>query len=385
MTLDSKWFYGVLLLCLVCGVQHVAYGKKKTAKQAQMYLFPSLCSLQKCLIKGWIVRRSRWLSFSKKSSSFRSMMRGIRRFTRKGLAGARIELRFAGQIQQVVADKYGFFQATFVAPKQADSDQARVVASSWKFKKRAASTTRPSTQPSSQAANTSFSGVHVVQARLIRALGRWPFRRPYAAPPVQGWAVRPLHSKGLSVISDIDDTLIASHVKKKLKLVKTFLFRRFDQIRVFPKSLFLVKQLLRGPQGRGGGTVHYVTGSPAVIYDRLFRLFRLRSFPIGSMHMKRLRGKKAHGALKHLQYKINHIRSILAMYPKRRFILIGDSGEKDPEVYAAIRKAYPQQIAGIFIHSVGLEWPKSPRFKGMFVFKKYAEAVRHARTMRWIR
>jgi phosphatidate phosphatase APP1 len=40
------------------------------------------------------------------------------------------------------------------------------------------------------------------------------------------------------------------------------------------------------------------------------------------------------------------------MFPKRRFILVGDSGEKDPEIYGALARSQPGRIVGIFIRDV---------------------------------
>ena len=46
------------------------------------------------------------------------------------------------------------------------------------------------------------------------------------------------------------------------------------------------------------------------------------------------------------------ITTSLETYPKRRFILVGDSGEKDAEIYASIARKYPNRINKIYIHNV---------------------------------
>jgi phosphatidate phosphatase APP1 len=57
-----------------------------------------------------------------------------------------------------------------------------------------------------------------------------------------------------------------------------------------------------------------------------------------------------------LRMKKNHkheaIEAILDTYPALRFILIGDSGEEDPEIYAAIVRRHPRRIRAIYIRSV---------------------------------
>ena len=64
--------------------------------------------------------------------------------------------------------------------------------------------------------------------------------------------------------------------------------------------------------------------------------------------------------------KISQLTSIVEHFPGRRFILIGDSVEKDPEVFAQIRDAFPTQIAEIFIRRVTDEDENDPgRLSGM--------------------
>ena len=50
-------------------------------------------------------------------------------------------------------------------------------------------------------------------------------------------------------------------------------------------------------------------------------------------------------------------------FPKRRFILIGDSGEHDPEIYAQVAREYSAQVVAIFIRNVTGERIDSARFQ----------------------
>ena len=60
------------------------------------------------------------------------------------------------------------------------------------------------------------------------------------------------------------------------------------------------------------------------------------------------------------------IEPILRAYPKRKFILVGDSGEKDPEVYGAIAVKFPEQVTRIFIRDVTGESEDSNRYRRAF-------------------
>lgn len=43
---------------------------------------------------------------------------------------------------------------------------------------------------------------------------------------------------------------------------------------------------------------------------------------------------------------------LMETFPGRKFILIGDSGEKDPEIYCAIYEKFPEQVQQILIRNV---------------------------------
>jgi phosphatidate phosphatase APP1 len=47
-----------------------------------------------------------------------------------------------------------------------------------------------------------------------------------------------------------------------------------------------------------------------------------------------------------------NIRRLLQTFPHLPFVLIGDSGEQDPEIYRAVVKEYPKRIRVIYVRSV---------------------------------
>jgi phosphatidate phosphatase APP1 len=67
-----------------------------------------------------------------------------------------------------------------------------------------------------------------------------------------------------------------------------------------------------------------------------------------------------------LETKPPQIIAIIKRYPERKFILVGDSGEKDPEVYAQIQQMFPQQIKKILIRNVTAESADNDRFQSLF-------------------
>jgi len=52
------------------------------------------------------------------------------------------------------------------------------------------------------------------------------------------------------------------------------------------------------------------------------------------------------------QHKLPLIESLFVAAPQRHFILIGDSGERDPEIYAKLARRFPDQVLGFFIRDL---------------------------------
>jgi phosphatidate phosphatase APP1 len=52
------------------------------------------------------------------------------------------------------------------------------------------------------------------------------------------------------------------------------------------------------------------------------------------------------------KYKVSTITNIISNFPSRKFILVGDSSEKDPEIYGIITRMHPEKILCAIIRNV---------------------------------
>ena len=67
---------------------------------------------------------------------------------------------------------------------------------------------------------------------------------------------------------------------------------------------------------------------------------------------------------------MSQISEIIQRFPERKFILVGDSGEKDPEVYREIKKKFPNQVQEIKIRDVVNDREKNKsRLEGMTIIE----------------
>jgi len=166
---------------------------------------------------------------------------------------------------------------------------------------------------------------------------------------------------GLSVISDVDDTIKITEVRDRSAMLANTFVRPFRPV---PGMAELYRRL-----AAANATFHYVTGSPWQLYEPLLDFCRSEGFPRGTFHMKyfRLTDSSVLNLFGSQQeYKTRAIEEILAALPGRRFVLVGDSGEQDPEVYGGIARSHPKQVAAIFIRNVTGQSPKSDRFAKAF-------------------
>jgi len=185
-------------------------------------------------------------------------------------------------------------------------------------------------------------------------LGKDPLRQ------VAG-SVQLIGPEGISVISDIDDTIKISEVRNRPVLMANTFLRPYRPVPGMPEAFTAWK--------KHGLVFHYVSAGPWALFDSLAAFFTDAGFPKGSIHLRDFRWRDA-SVLNLFEsprdYKLQTIETILAAFPKRSFILIGDSGEQDPEIYGELARKHPAQIHRIFIRNVTADPLDAPRFQAAF-------------------
>ena len=152
---------------------------------------------------------------------------------------------------------------------------------------------------------------------------------------------------GLSVLSDIDDTIKQSAVADRRALLQNTFLEPFAAV---PGMATAYRRW-----AAAGAAFHYLSASPWQLYPMLAEFLAESDFPAGSVRLKEFRVKDdscfnlfaAPG-----EYKVPAIEALLQRYPRRRFVLVGDSGEKDPEIYGEIARRFPEQIKLIVIRAL---------------------------------
>jgi phosphatidate phosphatase APP1 len=151
----------------------------------------------------------------------------------------------------------------------------------------------------------------------------------------------PLKEARFGVISDIDDTVVTSNVTSKVRMIMTVALTNARTRKPFKGVAAFYRALHAGVN-----PVFYVSKSPWNLYAPIVEYLDVQGLPPGPVMLRDFgfRAEKEH--------KRKAIEEILTTYPKLKFVLSGDSGEQDPEIYADIVRRFPDRVRAIYIRSV---------------------------------
>lgn len=151
------------------------------------------------------------------------------------------------------------------------------------------------------------------------------------------------------VISDLDDTVVHSVATNVLKMAWIVVRNNAHTRLPFPGVAAFYEALRRGAEDGVENPIFYVSSSPWNIYDLLEDFLDVHGVPAGPLFLKdwspTVLGK-------HRDHKLGIIRTLLNTYPELPFVLIGDSGEKDPEIYLQAVEEHPGRVKAIYIRDV---------------------------------
>ncbi|MDX1421067.1 MAG: phosphatase domain-containing protein [Rubricoccaceae bacterium] len=178
---------------------------------------------------------------------------------------------------------------------------------------------------------------------------------PQDGPPATAVArvVVPPPDAEFGVISDVDDTVIRTGATNKLRFARVVLLNNATTRRVFPGVGAFYQALQEGPDGEGFNPTFYVSSSPWNLYRQFMGTFAHRDVPEGPLFLKDFGidpGKFIKSG--HHAHKLDHIGRLLTFYRDLPFVLVGDSGQEDPEIYQQVVARHPGRIRAVFVRDV---------------------------------
>lgn len=251
----------------------------------------------------------------KTASKWRNLKSMIKRFNSDEIPHARLKASFQNEVQEIQADNEGYFHLDFKV--DVDKLDHNVL---W----------------------------HPIQLELIDKIVAGQ-----EEVEAVGEVLIPDNKTEFGIISDVDDTILVSEVNQLFRVIKLSLMENAFTRTPFEGAAAFYRALAKGSHGSFHNPFFFVSSSPWNLYDVLKDFFEINDIPKGPILLRDI-GIDPTKFIKesHHEHKPVKIRSVLDTYPHLKFILIGDSGQHDPEIYRQVVKEYPSRILAIYIRDV---------------------------------
>lgn len=160
-------------------------------------------------------------------------------------------------------------------------------------------------------------------------------------------------SNKFGIISDVDDTIIVTKATDFLEKLRILLLRNAHTRKPFEGVAAFYRALEAGKSKDCQNPVFYISNASWNLYDLFDRFCDINNIPKGVFLLQDL-GLSKNKLLKNssFKHKTDRICQILDTYNDLPFVLIGDSGQEDPEIYQQITQKYPGRINAIYIRDV---------------------------------
>lgn len=312
---------------------------------------------QKLFLKGRVLQDEGIAPASEEDSLWRNFVNTYKRFESDEVPGAQVRARFHGTEQVAVTNEEGYFEFWLEPTAPLPTDRL------W----------------------------HEVELELLAPL------RPDQPPArTTGYVLVPPPSAQVGIISDVDDTVIHTNATNLLRMGRTVFLSNARTRLPFEGVAAFYAALQDGSQGSAFNPLFYVSSSPWNLYDLLAEFLEIQKIPLGPL-MLRDWGISNEEVLptKHGPHKMKSIRQIMDTFPALPFILIGDSGQEDPEIYRDVVKQFPNRILAIYIRNVSRK-PQRPEAilalarevaevgSTLILANDTLDAARHASTQGWV-
>ena len=320
--------------------------KRKLGKLGllRVEVFVVLGNDKQLFVKGKVLEAYKQSKPSDEQSTLQNILATIRRYAGSSVPGAKVKLEIGDQTKILIADDEGIFEILMDLVRK------------------------------------EYSSVNEVRLSLLPDEGIKPEKKF-----IDKKVLRFEKQFPRALISDIDDTIIvskATNIQEKfwLSVSKNAYTRR-----PFPG----VSDFYRMLSANGTYPVFYVSSSDWNLFDLIKDFLKYRKIPEGPIFLK-----DQHMDLKNIwksgggshEHKLEKISFLMNFYPMLNFVLIGDSGQHDPEIYGEIIDKFKNRIEAVFIRQVGDADParekklnnKLPENKIVWV-KNSTEAISHTK------
>ena len=254
------------------------------------------------MIRGRVLMERRITRAREAEPVWRNVLNSYRRFSSAEVPGAKITASYRDAVVQTIADHEGHFQVR-------------------------------------------------LQSELLEHDSVWHevgLRLSGGEAAVAGHVIVPPPDARYGVISDIDDTIVQTGATSLRSMIRNVMLQNAAMRTPFEgvADLYRMLHAERNP-------LFYVSSGPWNLYDVIHDYMDLQGIPPGPIFLQDW-GFEADSLLtrSHEAHKVAAIQSLLDYYPWLPFVLIGDSGQHDPEIYLKVAQANRGRVRLIVIRDV---------------------------------
>lgn len=291
--------------------------KRKTNQIGPLTIVPyrGFGDTKEAYVNGRLLEKRNMQPARQQDTTWQNVKAMYKRFLSKEIPGALIQAEFYGHRYETLTDDEGYF--VFQLPVPPDLDTKEI----W----------------------------HKVSFSLLDKIGR--NEGPVIA---EGFIKIPNERAEFGVISDVDDTVLRTDATSFIKMMKQTFTRNastrlpFEGVAAFYRALHMGSKI-----DQYKNPLYYVSSSPWNLYDMLEEFWDLNEIPAGPFLLRDL-GITKNKFIKtgHMQHKLEQIERVLSFTGDLPMILVGDSGQKDPEIYERVVADFPGRIKAIYIRDV---------------------------------
>ncbi len=309
-------------------------------------------------LKGRVLQAEGIAPRAEDAGILKNLLNMYRRFETDEVPEAKVQICVGDRQQEIVANKEGSFEIelTTESPRSADS--------LWQ----------------------------TVNLKLLNPVP--PKHSPVTAT---GKIITVSETAKFGVISDIDDTIVYTAANNLFKMIRIAYFGNEHSRRLFDGVASFYQSLQKGAGKGNGNPIFYVSSSAWNMYDLFDKFMELNDIPAGPILLRDIELSPENLlSFDHKSHKREQIDPVFRRFPTLPFMLIGDSGQKDAEIYSQIVQDYPDRILGIYIRDVLPEneerkqeieaIAQTVRTAGVefMLFSETASAAEHAKKQGWI-
>ncbi len=270
-------------------------------------------------LKGRVLRDKGITPATDNDTLWTNLVNMYKRFESDEIPHAVVQARFSDIQQEVTADEEGYFEVHLQPGALPKSDDI------W----------------------------YDVDLELVDYPGKDNNPAEPAEVSVKGRVIVPPPKAQFGVISDIDDTVMRTDVLNIISMASNTFLQNARTRLPFEGVTAFYNALRRGTVEGAFNPIYYVSSSPWNLYDLIIDFFVVRGIPLGPLFLvdRGIDPDKLIEPGLH-KHKMAAIQTLLNTHPDLPFILIGDSTQKDPEIYHEVVQKYPGRILSVYIRDV---------------------------------